>query len=39
MRARLRDNRVLFPRGIDLIFAAPGSVAALPRSSRLVEEG
>lgn len=34
----LRDNRALFPRGVDFIFAAPGALAALPRSSRLTEE-
>lgn len=31
-----RANRAAFPRGVDLILAAPGSVAALPRSTRLV---
>lgn len=34
----LRDNRALFPRGVDFLFAAPGALAALPRSSRLLEE-
>jgi alpha-D-ribose 1-methylphosphonate 5-triphosphate synthase subunit PhnH len=34
-----RANRAAFPRGIDLILAAPGCVAALPRSTRLVREG
>lgn len=34
---RLRANAASFPRGIDLVFAAPGRVAALPRSSRLAE--
>ena len=29
-------NRAAFPRGIDLILAGPGSVAAMPRSSRLI---
>lgn len=29
-------NRAAFPRGVDLILAAPGCVAALPRSTRLV---
>jgi alpha-D-ribose 1-methylphosphonate 5-triphosphate synthase subunit PhnH len=38
-RKQVQDNHALFPRGVDLIFAAPGSVAALPRSSRLSEEG
>lgn len=35
---RLRDNRELFPRGIDLVFVAGREIAALPRSVRLVEE-
>jgi alpha-D-ribose 1-methylphosphonate 5-triphosphate synthase subunit PhnH len=30
--ARLRANRALFPRGVDLILVSPTSVAALPRS-------
>ena len=34
-----RANRAAFPRGVDLILAAPGCVAALPRSTRLVREG
>jgi alpha-D-ribose 1-methylphosphonate 5-triphosphate synthase subunit PhnH len=29
-------NTALFPRGVDLVFAAPGELAALPRSSKLV---
>lgn len=32
-----RANRALFPLGIDMIFVAPGAIAALPRSSHLVE--
>jgi alpha-D-ribose 1-methylphosphonate 5-triphosphate synthase subunit PhnH len=28
------DNRTLFPRGVDLLFVAPRTVAALPRSIR-----
>ena len=36
---RLAANRDLFPRGIDLLLAAPDAVAALPRSVRLVENG
>lgn len=35
---RLRDNRELFPRGIDFVFVAGHDIAALPRSVRLVEE-
>jgi alpha-D-ribose 1-methylphosphonate 5-triphosphate synthase subunit PhnH len=30
------DNRARFPRGIDLLFAARHTVAALPRSTRIV---
>ena len=29
---QLRDNRAIFPRGVDVILAGPGTVAALPRS-------
>ncbi len=31
------DNRARFPRGVDLILAAPGAVACLPRTVRIVE--
>ncbi|MBU4528784.1 MAG: phosphonate C-P lyase system protein PhnH [Hoeflea sp.] len=31
-------NRQAFPRGIDLILAGPGSVAAMPRSTRLIRK-
>lgn len=34
--AQWQANRAAFPRGIDLILAAPGCVAAMPRSTRLV---
>jgi alpha-D-ribose 1-methylphosphonate 5-triphosphate synthase subunit PhnH len=34
----LRANRAQFPCGVDLILAAPGAIAALPRSVRLVTE-
>lgn len=33
----LDDNRARFPLGVDLLFAAPDAIAALPRSSRLVK--
>jgi alpha-D-ribose 1-methylphosphonate 5-triphosphate synthase subunit PhnH len=39
----LRANAGRFPCGVDIIFAGPGSVAALPRSTRIastrIEEG
>jgi alpha-D-ribose 1-methylphosphonate 5-triphosphate synthase subunit PhnH len=35
--AQWRANRALFPLGVDILFVAPGAIAALPRSSRLVE--
>jgi alpha-D-ribose 1-methylphosphonate 5-triphosphate synthase subunit PhnH len=35
--AQLAGNRARYPLGVDLIFAAPGEIAALPRSARLVE--
>ncbi|MEQ8589489.1 MAG: phosphonate C-P lyase system protein PhnH [Roseitalea porphyridii] len=34
--AQWRANRKAFPRGVDLILAAPDCVAALPRSARLI---
>lgn len=34
--ARMAGNRELFPRGIDLIFVASHTIAALPRSVRIV---
>jgi alpha-D-ribose 1-methylphosphonate 5-triphosphate synthase subunit PhnH len=30
-----RENRARFPRGIDLVLAAPGSIACLPRTTRI----
>ena len=34
---RLAGNHALFPRGLDLLLTAPGRIAGLPRSARLVE--
>jgi alpha-D-ribose 1-methylphosphonate 5-triphosphate synthase subunit PhnH len=34
-----RQNNGRFPRGIDLVFAAPGAIAAMPRTARIVEGG
>lgn len=31
----VQDNHVLFPRGVDLLFAAPDQLAGLPRSTEL----
>lgn len=31
----VRDNHALFPRGVDLLFAAPTQLAGLPRSTQL----
>jgi alpha-D-ribose 1-methylphosphonate 5-triphosphate synthase subunit PhnH len=35
---RWRANRALFPRGIDFIFTCDARIAALPRSTRVIEE-
>jgi alpha-D-ribose 1-methylphosphonate 5-triphosphate synthase subunit PhnH len=35
MSERIAANRSLFPRGVDLLLAAPQRIAALPRSVRL----
>ena len=35
---RLRDNREMYPRGVDLVFVAGNDIAALPRSVRVVED-
>lgn len=35
----LRTNRTLFPRGVDLVFVCGDRIAALPRSTRVVEGG
>jgi alpha-D-ribose 1-methylphosphonate 5-triphosphate synthase subunit PhnH len=36
---QLAANHRLFPRGVDLIFAAANSIAALPRSVQVLKEG
>lgn len=36
--SRMRVNREMFPRGIDLVFVAGSDIAALPRSVRIVKE-
>ncbi len=35
---RLTANRALFPLGLDFILTAPGAVAGLPRSTRILPE-
>jgi alpha-D-ribose 1-methylphosphonate 5-triphosphate synthase subunit PhnH len=35
--AQWRDNHARFPRGVDVIFAGQGQIAALPRSTEIVE--
>lgn len=37
-RTQIAANAAAFPRGVDLVFTAPGRIAALPRSSRLQGE-
>jgi alpha-D-ribose 1-methylphosphonate 5-triphosphate synthase subunit PhnH len=39
LAAQLVANRARFPMGVDLILVAPGEVAALPRSVRIVDTG
>jgi alpha-D-ribose 1-methylphosphonate 5-triphosphate synthase subunit PhnH len=33
--ARMKANRALFPRGVDIVFVAGRAIAALPRTTRL----
>ena len=33
--AQWRENNVPFPQGVDIIFAAPGALACLPRTTRI----
>ena len=33
-----RQNNARFPRGVDIIFAGPASVAAMPRTTRITNE-
>ena len=35
--AEWHDNRARFPRGVDLVLAAPGAVACLPRTVTIRE--
>lgn len=35
---QLKDNRNLFPRGVDIVFATPSHIAALPRSVIVMSE-
>lgn len=35
--ARMKDNRTLFPRGVDLVLVAGNDIAALPRSVTVME--
>ncbi|WP_445500274.1 phosphonate C-P lyase system protein PhnH [Microvirga sp. G4-2] len=34
----IRRNGAIFPRGLDVLLVAPGSIVGLPRSTRFVEE-
>ena len=35
---QLQSNRATFPRGVDILFAGGGEIAALPRSARLTKD-
>jgi alpha-D-ribose 1-methylphosphonate 5-triphosphate synthase subunit PhnH len=37
LSAQLDRNHRLFPRGVDLVLVAPGAIAALPRTTRVLE--
>ncbi len=37
LAVRIEANAALFPRGVDLLFASPGRIVALPRSARIVK--
>ncbi|WOC15706.1 phosphonate C-P lyase system protein PhnH [Pseudochrobactrum sp. MP213Fo] len=38
-REQWAGNSALFPRGVDLVFAASKRIAALPRSTKLIKNG
>ena len=35
--AQWKQNRARFPRGVDLILAAPDGIACLPRTTRITQ--
>jgi len=37
--AQWRDNHARFPQGVDIVFAGNGQIAALPRSTKILEAG
>lgn len=36
---KAQANRALFPRGLDFLFCGPDAIAALPRSTKIAQEG